>query len=304
MSHRSATCGARLASAAVLVLALAACGGRANVDATGTRTGPEPRPAAVEPPTCAAVPEVAAQAPTLEDWVAASDARGVPRLLDLGGISGGFQAVLGMYRLSLRPAGGGVAAPRVEVERDLGTVVTVDLGGSAWPIALESLDGERARLGSPLDTPIVRGAFAFDVTADGAPDAVLALTARGQREGPADEETFLSTRTRHAANAYAVLLVIDAVRATAHTVPVFVSHQDRVFADDGTERVRRIGVRTEHLPPLPWETGFRLEWHGVSHAADRLAARRATRVTAGWFTYAGSPYGSPFSRQETCRRVE
>lgn len=284
------------------VWTLVACGGQAPLDGTPPATKASLAPAvALPPPDCERALEISVAAPTLEDWVAANDAGGVPRLLDLGGISGGFQAMLGMHRLSLRPAGGGVAAPRVELERDLGAVVGVDLGGEAWPVALETLDGERARLGSPLDAPIVRGAFASDVTGDGVSDAVLALTARGLREGPADEDAFLSTRDHQRANAYAVLLVVDAARSAAYTWPVFVSHQDRVSGEDGTERVRQVGLRVEGTPPLPWTAGFQRPFHAASRFSDRLAGQRRTRVTAGFYVFAGSPYGAPFTRREVCR---
>jgi hypothetical protein len=292
----------RLVSWPLLACALVACGGRPPADgAASTASAPAPAPDPAPGLDCVNAPDLSVAAPTLEDWVAANDAGGVPRLLDLGGISGGFQAMLGMHRLSLRPAGGGVAAPRVELERDLGAVVGVDLGGEAWPVALETLDGERARLGSPLDAPIVRGAFASDVTGDGVPDAVLALTARGLREGPADEDAFLSTRDHQRANAYAVLLVVDAARSAAYTWPVFVSHQDRVSGEDGTERVRQVGLRVEGTPPLPWTAGFQRPFHAASRFSDRLAGQRRTRVTAGFYVFAGSPYGAPFTRREVCR---
>lgn len=293
----------RLVSWPLLACALVACGGRPPADgAASTASAPAPTAEPTPGPDCAHAPDLSVASPTLEDWVAANDAAGVPRLLDLGGISGGFQAVLGMHRLSLRPAGGGVAAPRVELERDLGAVVGVDLGGEAWPVALETLDGERARLGSPLDAPIVRGAFASDVTGDGVPDAVLALTARGLREGPADEDAFLSTRDHQRANAYAVLLVVDAARSAAYTWPVFVSHQDRVSGGDGTERVRQVGMPVDDTPPpLPWTAGFQRSFHAASRFSDRLAGQRRTRVIAGFYVFAGSPYGAPFTRREVCR---
>lgn len=288
-----------------MTCALFACGGQLPAEGAASQVS---APAAVAPaadpgpgPDCANAPALSVAAPTLVDWVAANNARGVPRLLDLGGISGGFQAVLGMHRLALRPAGGGIAAPRVELERDLGTVIGVDLGGEAWPVALESLDGGAARLGSPLDAPIVRGAFASDVTGDGVPDAVLALTARGLREGPADEDAYLSTRNRQTANAYAALLVVDAARSAAYTWPVFVSHQDRLWGGDGTERVRQVGLRVDPIPPLPWTAGFQRPYHAASRSSDRLAGQHRSRITAGWFIFAGSPYGAPFTRREICR---
>lgn len=288
--------------AALLPALLVGCGGGPS---TTPDTTPAPRPVAPAAPTpdCKTTPVVSATPPDLGAWVAASRQNGAAPLVDLGGIPGGFQGLLGPARLSLRPAGGGQAAPVVTLERSTGEVLALTLGDAErWPTPMNVLDDEPARLGSPLGPVRVSGAFAVDVTGDGTPDAVLALSAAGQRSGPADEESFLSNRTLEIANAYAALLVVDPMRRAAHTLPLHALHQRRVSSGDGTDRSHSVGFRAELPPPLPWTAPFTLSWQGASRASDALARVQQLQLTGGALRFAGHGYGAPFERTEACRR--
>jgi hypothetical protein len=289
----------RLSLAAAL---LAACGG--GPTPTADAPGPQTARAAPDspPPDCTTAPEITATPPDLNAWAAASRENGAPPLVDLGGISGGFRAQLGVARISVRPAGGGQALPIVTLEGSTGEVVVLDTGDpQRWPTPLNALDDEPVRLGSPLGPVRVSGAFAVDVTGDGTPDAVLALSAAGQRTGPADEESFLSNRTVELANGYAALLVVDPMRRAAHTLPLHALHQLRVSGGDGTDRSHLVGFRASLPPPLPWTGPFSRAWQGVSRAVDALAHVQRQQVTAGTLRFAGHGYGAPFERAEACR---
>lgn len=293
---------ARARPLSFVVALLVGCGG--GPPTTAASPGAQhPGPPAPPAPDCDTPPVVSATPPDLGAWTAASRANGAQVLVDLGGIPGGFQARLGVAGLSLRPAGGGQAAPVVTLESSTGEVVTLGLGDAArWPTPLNALDEDPARLGSPLGPVRVSGAFAVDVTGDGTPDAVLVLSAAGQRTGPADEESFLSNRTVEEANGYAALLVVDPMRRAAHTLPVHALHQRRVSGADGTDRGHTVGFRADLPPPLPWTGPFTLSWQGVSRASDALARARKQQVTGGALRFAGHGYGAPFERTEACRR--
>ena len=292
--------GAPVRSATLLLLWFSACGAPpVEVAAVPTVIVVEEPP----PPDCRHTPEPGAMPMSLESWVRASRDAGVRPLADLGGISGGFQAVVGAARLNLRPLGGAFAMPQIELETEPGALTTLNLGDAArWPTAMEALDGQPVHLGSPLGPIAVRGAFEVDVTGDHVPDAVFALTAAGHRAGPADEDAFLATRDMEIGNAYTVFLVVDPMRRAAHTLPLQAAHHFRVHGTDGLEQQRRVAYLATLPPALPWTQPFVLLWREVSRASDSQSGLRRQRILGGKWRYRVQAYGSPFERQETCRQ--
>lgn len=249
------------------------------------------------PPDCGDWPK--APPPDLGAWVRASLAAGAPRLEDLGGVPGGFQGLLGTRRFALRPAGGKVAAPQLDVDG-----LSVSLGDPArWPVPVETLDGEVAHLGSPLGPLTVAGAFLTDVTGDGVPDAVLAVSAQGQRKGPADEDSFLALRELSEGNLYEAIVVLDGARPQASTLPLAAFHEHRVTSTDGTDRGRVFTYVCGAPPPLPWKQAFTLRCEAGAEARDALARVLRRVVSATIARFQVTPYGPPFERTPACRRA-
>ena len=155
----------------------------------------------------------------------------------------------------------------------------------------------------PLGPMQIGAAFAQDVTGDGMPDAIFWLTARGERNGVSDEETFLAeSRTEDRARAYAALLVVDPMRRTTHTLTIQLSEQDRISGEDGTDRSETYTWTCAVPPPLPWATDFVLGCRDGGRRDDALDKVHEQFGRTFTMTFVRRSHGAQHFRWAACQR--